>query len=64
MTTKPGVYVMRDKDGIVIYVGKAKNLRQTHRIVGSQADTNSLGSLNVQGKIQYSESRHDTLYVE
>ena len=27
LTTKPGVYVMRDKDGIVIYVGKAKNLK-------------------------------------
>ena len=27
LTTKPGVYVMRDKDGLVIYVGKAKNLK-------------------------------------
>lgn len=27
LTTKPGVYVMRDKDGNVIYVGKAKNLK-------------------------------------
>lgn len=27
LTTKPGVYVMRDTDGIVIYVGKAKNLK-------------------------------------
>ncbi len=27
LTTKPGVYVMKDKDGIVIYVGKAKNLK-------------------------------------
>ena len=27
LTTKPGVYVMRDKDDIVIYVGKAKNLK-------------------------------------
>jgi len=27
LTTKPGVYVMRDKDGVVIYVGKAKNLK-------------------------------------
>lgn len=27
LTTKPGVYIMRDKDGIVIYVGKAKNLK-------------------------------------
>lgn len=27
LTTKPGVYVMRDKYGNVIYVGKAKNLK-------------------------------------
>ena len=27
LTTKPGVYVMRDKEGNVIYVGKAKNLK-------------------------------------
>lgn len=27
LTTQPGVYIMRDKDGNVIYVGKAKNLK-------------------------------------
>ena len=27
LTTKPGVYVMRNSEGIVIYVGKAKNLK-------------------------------------
>ncbi len=27
LTTKPGVYIMHDKDGVVIYVGKAKNLK-------------------------------------
>lgn len=27
LTTKPGVYVMRNKDGEVIYIGKAKNLK-------------------------------------
>lgn len=27
LTTEPGVYIMRDKDGNVIYVGKAKNLK-------------------------------------
>ncbi len=27
LTTKPGVYIMRDSDGMVIYVGKAKNLK-------------------------------------
>lgn len=28
LTTKPGVYVMRDKDGNVIYVGKSKKLKK------------------------------------
>ena len=27
LTSQPGVYLMRDKDGVVIYVGKAKNLK-------------------------------------
>lgn len=27
LTTKPGVYVMKDKDGKIIYIGKAKNLK-------------------------------------
>ncbi len=27
LTTSPGVYIMRDIDGVVIYVGKAKNLK-------------------------------------
>ena len=27
LTTKPGVYVMHDVEGTVIYVGKAKNLK-------------------------------------
>lgn len=27
LTTKPGVYVMRDKNGQIIYIGKAKNLK-------------------------------------
>ena len=27
LTAKPGVYIMKDNDGIVIYVGKAKNLK-------------------------------------
>ena len=27
LTTKPGVYVMRDKKGEIIYIGKAKNLK-------------------------------------
>ena len=26
LTTSPGVYIMRDKDGAIIYIGKAKNL--------------------------------------
>lgn len=30
-STKPGVYLMKDKAGKVIYVGKAKNLRQRVR---------------------------------
>ncbi|MGN1201278.1 MAG: excinuclease ABC subunit UvrC [Candidatus Caccovivens sp.] len=27
LTTKPGVYIMRDKTGEIIYIGKAKNLK-------------------------------------
>jgi len=27
LPTEPGVYIMRDRDGIVIYIGKAKSLR-------------------------------------
>ncbi len=27
LTTRPGVYVMRDKNGNIIYIGKAKNLK-------------------------------------
>lgn len=27
LTTRPGVYVMRDKNGEIIYIGKAKNLK-------------------------------------
>ena len=27
LTTKPGVYVMRDEKGEIIYIGKAKNLK-------------------------------------
>ena len=29
--TKPGSYQMKDKDGIIIYVGKAKNLQRRLR---------------------------------
>ena len=31
LPTDPGVYVMLDKDGTVIYVGKAKNLKNRVR---------------------------------
>lgn len=31
LPTSPGVYLMRDKDGTIIYVGKARNLRQRVR---------------------------------
>ena len=27
LTTRPGVYIMRDKNGGIIYIGKAKNLK-------------------------------------
>lgn len=44
LTTKPGVYIMRDKSGIVIYVGKAKNLK--NRV--SQYFRSSLKPIKVQ----------------
>ena len=28
LPTKPGCYLMKNKDGVVIYVGKAKNLKR------------------------------------
>jgi len=31
LPTSPGVYLMRDADGVIIYVGKARNLRQRVR---------------------------------
>ena len=47
LTTKPGVYIMRDKDGNVIYVGKAKNLK--NRV--SQYFRNSPKSSKVQAMV-------------
>ena len=26
--TDPGIYLMKDSDGIIIYIGKAKNLKK------------------------------------
>ena len=37
--TKPGVYVMKDFDGVIIYVGKAKNLRNRVRSYFGTSDT-------------------------
>jgi excinuclease ABC subunit C len=48
LTTKPGVYVMRDKDGVVIYVGKAKNLK--NRV--SQYFRNSPKPIKVQKMVE------------
>ena len=27
LTARPGVYLMKDRDGAIIYIGKAKNLK-------------------------------------
>ena len=35
LPTSPGCYIHKDKNGTIIYVGKAKNLRNPHQ--GEQA---------------------------
>lgn len=49
LTTKPGVYVMRDKDGEIIYIGKAKNLK--NRV--SQYFRNSPKQAKVQAMVDH-----------
>ena len=40
LPTGPGVYLMKDQAGIVLYIGKAKNLRNRVRnYFGKSADT-------------------------
>ena len=41
LPSRPGVYLMRDKDGKVIYVGKAKDLRSRVRAYFNSADERS-----------------------
>lgn len=33
---KPGSYQMRDKDGVIIYVGKAKNLKIDWKVISPE----------------------------
>jgi len=40
LPSSPGVYLMKDKEGIVLYVGKAKNLRQRVRTYFSRSADN------------------------
>ncbi|HLN87811.1 MAG TPA: GIY-YIG nuclease family protein, partial [Candidatus Limnocylindrales bacterium] len=41
LPTRPGVYLMRDKSGKVIYVGKAKDLRGRVRAYFNKSDERS-----------------------
>ena len=49
LTTRPGVYVMRDKNGDIIYIGKAKNLK--NRV--SQYFRNSPKQAKVQAMVDH-----------
>ena len=53
LTTSPGVYRMRDKGGNIIYIGKAKNLknRVSQYFQYSRAHTPKVRAISVMGSI-------------
>lgn len=60
LTTRPGVYIMKDKGGQVLYVGKAKNLKKRvssyyHR----QLDTKTLQLVNNIHSIEVTVTRNE-----
>ena len=34
--SNPGIYLMKDSDGKIIYIGKAKNLKESRKILFSK----------------------------
>ena len=33
LPTNPGIYLMKDSEGVIIYIGKAKNLKKTCQVL-------------------------------
>ena len=68
VTTLPGVYQMRDKHGVVLYVGKAKNLKKRlssyFRESGMAAKTRALMALVVDIETTTTANETDALILE
>lgn len=68
VTTLPGVYQMRDKNGTVLYVGKAKNLKKRlasyFREAGLSVKTQALMALVVDIETTATESESAALILE
>ncbi len=52
---KPGVYLFKDKDGTILYVGKAKNLKARVSSYFSRSKEHSVKTLHLVGKIDDAE---------
>ena len=68
-STEPGVYIMKDADGEIIYIGKAKNLKKrlaayfkNTKKVGIIDDTACIG-VTVDDPVFCFEDRLDHLYL-